>query len=50
MKNQICCLLSGVLAAGLVVCGAQAFAQETGALLKPPPPPQCKGQAVDTAE
>jgi len=30
MKNQICCLLSGVLAAGLVVCGAQAIAQEPG--------------------
>ena len=50
MKNQICSLLSGVLAAGLVVCGAQAFAQEPGALLKPRLRPQRKGQAADTAE
>jgi protein CpxP len=30
MKKQMCCLLSGVLAAGLVACSAQAFAQEPG--------------------
>ena len=43
MKNQICCLLSGVLAAGFVVCGAQAFAQETGGAPETSAPPPMQG-------
>ena len=43
MKNQICCLLSGVLAAGFVVCGAQAFAQETGGAPETSAPPPIQG-------
>jgi periplasmic protein CpxP/Spy len=43
MKNQLCCLLSGVLAAGLVVCGAQAFAQEPGAAPETSAPPSTQG-------
>jgi protein CpxP len=43
MKNQICCLLSGVLAAGLVVCGAQAFAQEAGGAPETSAPPAMQG-------
>ena len=43
MKNQICCLLSGVLAAGLVVCGAQAFAQEAGGAPETSAPPSTQG-------
>ena len=43
MKNQICCLLSGVLAAGLVVCGPQAFAQETGGAPETSAPPAMQG-------
>jgi hypothetical protein len=43
MKNQICCLLSGVLAAGLVVCGAQGFAQETGGAPETSAPPSAQG-------
>jgi Spy/CpxP family protein refolding chaperone len=43
MKNQICCLLSGVLAAGLVFCGAQSFAQETGAAPETSAPPAMQG-------
>ena len=43
MKNQICRLLSGVLAAGFVVCGAQAFAQETGGAPETSAPPPMQG-------
>ncbi len=43
MKNQICCLLSGVLAAGLVVCSAQAFAQEPGGAPETSAPPSAQG-------
>ncbi len=50
MKNRLCFLLSGVLAAGLVLCGAPTFAQDTGGLLKPRLHPQCKGRVVDIAE
>jgi protein CpxP len=43
MKNPICCLLSGLLAAGLVVCGAQAFAQEAGGAPETSAPPPMQG-------
>ncbi len=43
MKNHLCCLLSGVLAAGLIVCGTQAFAQEPGGAPETPAPPSAQG-------
>ncbi len=39
MKNQICCLLSGLLAAGLVVCSAQ----EPGGAPETSAPPAMQG-------
>jgi Spy/CpxP family protein refolding chaperone len=43
MKNLLCFLLSGVLAAGLVFCGVPAFAQEPGGAPETSAPPPGQG-------
>jgi Spy/CpxP family protein refolding chaperone len=43
MKNRLCFLLSGVLAAGLVFCGAPTFAQEPGGAPETSAPPPGQG-------